>query len=129
MSAHPTSKNQNPASSWESTFTLPHPAVHLRTLQEKDLLALEWHGGADLRSFYQTEWQAHQSGEVSVVVAAFNDFAIGQAAIHWLGKATHPHIPDLQSVRVLEAFRGQGIGSQLLEICENIVRSQGHSRP
>lgn len=127
MSVHPPSKNPNPSPPWQSTFTLPQPAVNLRQLEEKDLPALEWHGGADLRSFYQTQWQAHQAGQVLVVVAAFNNFPIGQAAIHWLGKATHPHIPDLQSVRVLEAFRGQGVGSKLLEICETIVRSEGHS--
>lgn len=115
------------ATSWESTFALPHPEVHLRPLLERDLLALEWHGGADLRSFYQTQWAAHEAGDVLVVVAAFQDFPIAQAAIHWRGKPTHPHIPDIQSVRVMEVFRGQQVGSKLLGICESIVRSHGHT--
>jgi len=112
----------------ESTFTLPRPEILLRKLQESDLLPLEWHGGADLRSFYQNEWTAQQAGTVLVIVADFNHFPIAQAAIHWLGKPTHPHIPDIQSVRVLDAFQGQGIGSKLLETGESIVRSRKHSQ-
>jgi len=127
MSAPTSSIHQIPATVSESTFVLPHAEIHLRLLQEKDLLKLEWHGGADLRSFYQKQWKHHQAKNVLVIVADFNDFPIAQSAIHWLGKPTHPHIPDLQSVRVMDAFQGQGIGSKLLKMCESIVRDQGHS--
>lgn len=110
----------------ESTFTLRHTEIHLRLLQESDLLLLEWHGGADLRSFYQKQWENHCKESVLVIVADFNEFPIAQAAIHWLGKPTHPQIPDIQSVRVMEVFQGQGIGSRLLEQCEKVVRSEKH---
>jgi ribosomal protein S18 acetylase RimI-like enzyme len=110
----------------ESTFALARNVIRLRFLQESDLPLLEWHGGADLRSFYQKEWTKHQGESVMVVVADFNGFPIAQAAIHWLGKPTHPHIPDIQSVRVMDVFQGQGIGSHLLEQCEKIVRAEKH---
>jgi GNAT superfamily N-acetyltransferase len=126
MSAPTSITNSVSAAIHESTFTLPHPEIQLRTLRESDLLSLEWHGGVDLRSFYQKEWAAHQAGTVTVIVADFNHFPIAQAAIHWLGKPTHPHIPDIQSVRVMDAFQGQGIGSKILKVCESIVRSQKH---
>ncbi len=112
----------------ESTFALPRHEIRLRFLQESDLLLLEWHGGADLRSFYQKEWAKHRGESVMVVVADFNGFPVGHAAIHWLGKPTHPEIPDVQSVRVMDVFQGQGIGSRLLEQCEKIVRSENHPR-
>lgn len=128
MSASTSSIHQIAATISESTFVLPHAEIHLRPLQEKDLLKLEWHGGADLRSFYQKQWKHHQAGNVLVIVADFNHFPIAQSAIHWLGKPTHPHIPDIQSVRVLDAFQGQGIGSKLLKICESIVRAHHHPR-
>ena len=106
-------------------FDLPVATVRLRALCESDNLALEWHGGADLRSFYETQWWAHSSGEAFVIVADFNGIPIGQAAIYWHGKPTHPDIPDLQSVRVDPAFQGQGIGTRLFEAAEIIVRARG----
>jgi len=126
MSVLPSSESTTRGLFRESTFSLPSPEIRLRALQKEDLLKLEWHGGADLRQFYQQQWQAHQSGKVLVVVAALRHFPVGQAAIHWLGKPTHPHIPDIQSVRVIEALQGQGIGSQLLEQCVSLVRQQRH---
>jgi GNAT superfamily N-acetyltransferase len=128
MHAPTSSTPQIPATISESTFVLPHTEIQLRLLREADLLKLEWHGGADLRSFYQKQWKHHQAKNVLVIVADFNQFPIAQAAIHWLGKPTHPHIPDIQSVRVMDAFQGQGIGSRLLEMCESIVRAQDHPR-
>lgn len=122
------STRQNLATISESTFTLPNPQVRLRPLLEKDLLALEWHGGADLRSFYQREWKEHQAGQVLVIVADFNDFPIAQVAIHWLGKSTRPGIPDIQSFRVMDVFQRQGIGSRLLKTCESAVATEGHSQ-
>jgi len=128
MSAPTSEKHQTSRAICESTFTLPRPEVCLRPLQERDLLGLEWHGGADLRSFYRKQWQEHQARYVCVMVADFNNYPIGQAAIHWLGKPTHPQIPDIQSVRVMDVFQGQGIGTQLLEACECIVRTEGFSQ-
>ena len=97
----------------------------VRTLRESDNRALEWSGGPDLRSFYDEQWQRHQAGEVCVLVVEWNRFPVGQGAIHWRGKPTHPHIPDIQSLRVFDAFRGLGLGSQLLRALENTVRERG----
>lgn len=105
----------------------------LRDLTPADTRALEWHGGQDLRSFYEAQTEAHQAGAIHVIVAAGEfqnqyDFPIGQAAIHWNGKPTHSEIPDIQSVRVHPEFRGLGIGSRLLAACEEYSAAQGHKR-
>jgi ribosomal protein S18 acetylase RimI-like enzyme len=109
------------------------PAFTLRELRLADERALEWHGGPDLRSFYQRQTRAHQAGEIHVLIAAGeyegqSDFPIGQAAIHWQGKPTHPQIPDIQSLRVHPHFRGAGIGSRLVAACEEYSRQRGHRR-
>jgi len=106
-------------------FELPHATVHVRALRESDNLALEWHGAADLRSFYEAQWWAHSSGEACVLVADLNGFPIGQAAIYWQGKPSHPEFPDLQSLRVHRIFQGQGIGTRLLEAAAIVVRARG----
>lgn len=108
-------------------------SIQIRLLDAADGPSLQWHGGEDLRSFYDQQWQAHRSGELCVIIAAEDtaqgaNFPVGQAAIHWNGKPTHPQIPDIQSLRVRADFRGQGLGSRLLEECEKIVAARGHSQ-
>lgn len=109
-------------------FDLPHRTACVRRLREADNRALEWQGGADLRAFYEEQWQAHRAGDICVLVADFNGFPIGQAAIHWRGKPTHPHIPDLQSLRVFPAFQGMQVGSRLLEASEQMVAARGFAQ-
>ncbi len=106
-------------------FEVPPRRIAIRRLRESDNRALEWQGGADLRDWYRAQWQGHCDDHVCVLIADFNNFPIGQAAIHWKGKPTHPHIPDIQSLRVFPAFQGMSIGSRLLEACERVVRERG----
>ena len=100
----------------------------VRAAQAADLPHLEWHGGADLRSFYHAAWQGHQSGEMTFLVADLGGFPIGQVVILWDGKLSHPHFPDLQSLRVHPAFRGLGIGSRLIEAAEKVCAERGFAR-
>lgn len=100
----------------------------VREAREADLSHLEWHGGADLRSFYHQSWRAHQSGELTLLIADLGGFPIGQIAILWRGKPSHPHFPDLQSLRVHPAFRGLGIGSELIAAAEKLVAARGFER-
>lgn len=118
----------NPANAAErvlASSTIPNPSIIVRVLRQEDVRCLEWHGGPDWRRFYEDEWERHKRGDVFAVVADFNGFPIGHAALHWQGKPSHPHIPDLQSFRVLPAFRGLGIGSLLLHVAEDLVRLRG----
>lgn len=106
-------------------FNLPRVSVTIRPLQEEDNRSLEWQGGPDLRRFYENQWRAHSYGEAFVLIADFNGYPIGQAAIYWEGKPVHPAIPDVQSLRVHPAFQGQGIGTRLLSAAEVIAKQRG----
>lgn len=116
--------------------TLPSDSpliVRIRTFTPSDERALEWHGGIDRRSFYQAQTAAHQAGDITVLIAAGDfqgkeNFPLGQAAIHWSGKPTHPELPDIQSLRVHPSLRGKGIGSLLLEACEKIVAERNYKK-
>ena len=99
--------------------------ILIRPASEPDLRPLEWHGGRDLRSFYQEVWDKHRARELLYLVGDFNGYPIGQVLIIWSGKPSHPHFPDVQSLRVHPAFRGMGVGSRLIEAAENCARENG----
>jgi GNAT superfamily N-acetyltransferase len=123
--SQPSSTSPHPPPREVLRVTLPPLEIVIRTLHESDVRLLEWHGGEDLRSFYDWQWTQHCNGEREVLVADFNAFPIGQVALQWAGKSTHPQIPDIQSLRVMETFRGLGIGSRLIEACEQEVLQRG----
>ena len=102
--------------------------AHIRDLDQKDLRALEWHGGRDLRAFYEECWDKHRDDELCYLVADFNRYPIGQVIVVWSGKPSHPDFPDVQSLRVHPAFRGMGVGSRLLQAAEECARQHGHQR-
>ncbi len=108
-------------------FSLAAQGV-VRAANHTDLPHLEWHGGADLRSFYESTWQGHQSGELTFLVADLGGFPVGQIVILWHGKRSHPHFPDLQSLRVHPAFRGLGLGSRLIEAAEAFCAERGFEK-
>lgn len=108
-------------------FAIPAIPAFVRELRDEDGRELEWQGGIDLRSFYQAQWDRHSYGEATVLVVDWNTFPIAQAAIYWQGKPTHPGLPDIQSFRVFPAFRGMGIGSKLLDACEDTVAARGYN--
>ena len=99
----------------------------VRAAKERDLQLLEWHGGRDLRSFYEEVWEKHGERELLYLIADFNGFPIGQILVIWSGKPSHPHFPDVQSLRVHPAFRGLGIGSRLIEAAEQSAREAGYA--
>ena len=102
--------------------------VAVRAASEQDLHALEWHGGRDLRAFYEECWQKHRDDELLYLVADSKGFPIGQVVIVWSGKPSHPDFPDVQSLRVHPAFRGLGVGSRLLGAAEISARERGFER-
>ena len=120
-----TSSDSTEVSAPSHTFDLARRSVVIRPLRHSDCAPLEWHGGGDLRAFYEQQWSRHQREELAVLIACFNGYPCGQAAVHWDGKPTHPGLPDIQSVRVHPAFRGQGVGSHLLAGCERLAAARG----
>lgn len=111
------------------TLPVPFPfsgQFSIRLLANADIPLLEWHGGADLRTFYHDLWQFHQTGEATVLIADLNGFPAGQIVIHWSGKPAHLDFPDQQSLRVHPMLRGFGVGSRLIETSEQFVAGRGY---
>lgn len=107
--------------------------LEVRAAKESDLRALEWEGGADLRSWYQSAWEAHEGGQILYLVGIFNGFPAAQIVVNWEGRSAknareQEVSPDLQSLRVHPMLRGLGIGTYLLSAAEAAVRAREFGR-
>jgi GNAT superfamily N-acetyltransferase len=49
----------------------------------------------------------------------------GWAMIHWQGKSTAPHYPDLSDLYVHPHWRNRGTGTQIVGACEQLVLTAG----
>ena len=105
--------------------------VTLRPATRADLPKLEWFGEyTHFRNLFSRTYQEQQRGHRLMLLADLNDFPIGQIFLHL--KPAHnrrfagSHI-YLYAFRVMQMFRGQGIGSWLLEEAECIAIARGHT--
>ena len=96
--------------------------VVVRPACAEDLPKLEWFGAyTHFRELYRRTWRDHQAGRRLMVVADLGGFPIGQV---WLDVTPNDYA-YLYALRVMEPFRGLGIGTRLIESVEALARSHG----
>lgn len=102
--------------------------VVLRLAREDDLPKLEW-GGEYLhfRRMFQYTFREQRARRRLMLIADFNDFPIGQVFI-LMREDSFLFSPNqrgyLYSLRVMTAFQGLGIGTQLLLQAEALMRER-----
>lgn len=111
-------------------FTLTVP-ITLRTATCEDLPLLEWHGQyRHYRNLIQRAYREQLHGRRQMIVADFNGFPIGQIYVQLV--AGNRRIADgrqrayLYAFRVMDLFRGQGIGSTMMHYVEGELIQRGY---
>jgi ribosomal protein S18 acetylase RimI-like enzyme len=102
--------------------------VSLRPATADDLPKLEWYGQYQhFRNLFRRAFREQQTGRRLILLAIVNDFPIGQIFIQYHTRRAHARAPRayFYSFRVMEMFRGQGIGTWLLQEAEAIVSDRG----
>ena len=110
------------------TLTIPL-VITLRTATPDDLPKLEWYGQyAHFRNLFHRAFHEQQRGKRCMLLADSNNFPIGHIFIQFLEPDPTREHPDgrgyLYAFRVMEMFRGYGIGTQLLLAAENLIRQR-----
>jgi ribosomal protein S18 acetylase RimI-like enzyme len=123
-----------PASSFVASLPTITQAAHtlalpitIRYAVAEDLPKLEWFGlYQHFRFVYERTFKDQQQGRRLMVVAVLNQFPIGQVFIS-LEQVRHTRPQDrriyMYSLRVMEMFHGQGLGTRLIETAEQIGRA------
>lgn len=107
-----------------------HISLTLRTAVHSDLSKLEWFGEyTHFRTLFAATYHEQQLGRRLMLLADMNDFPIGQIFMHlrpaYNRRFTGSHV-YLYAFRVMQMFRGQGIGTWLMDEAEAIAIAQGH---
>ncbi len=103
--------------------------VTIRKLEREDLPKLEWHGQfKHYRRLFARSYQGQVDGHRLMLVADVNDFPVGRLFIQLYSPRSK--VSDgrtkayLYSFHVMELFRGQGIGTRLIQAAETILKKK-----
>ena len=100
--------------------------VSIRPCQREDLPQLEWFGLlARYRQLFAGTFARSEKGEVVMLVAAVNEFPVGQVWID-LVKQREQAIGSLYALRVLPALQNLGIGTRLIAAVEDLLQKRGY---
>jgi ribosomal protein S18 acetylase RimI-like enzyme len=96
--------------------------VTIRIGTQADLPKLEWYGQyAHHRNLFRRAFQEQQTGRRLMLIADSNSFPIGRVFIHFVRQDHENRWAYLYSLRVMEMFRGYGIGTCLIQEAESII--------
>jgi ribosomal protein S18 acetylase RimI-like enzyme len=114
----------------ERTFALKIP-ITIRLCREDDLPKLEWYGQhSQFRQVFARTFREQTQGQRLMLVADCKGFPIGQVFVQLDSKekqiATRNQRAYLYSLRVMEMFRGMGIGSSLIDEAETNALRLGY---
>lgn len=103
-----------------------HLDVTIRQLREDDLPKLEWYGQfKHYRNLFRRSYDGQVKGYRFMLVAIVNDFPIGRLFIQY--GQSRSRLSDgrnrgyLYSFQVMDIFRGQGIGTALIQRAEEVL--------
>lgn len=105
-------------------ITMP---IRIRKLQRDDLPKLEWHGEfTHYRKVFLRTYKEQRKGNRIMLVADCQDFPVGRLFIQF--RSISGNLADgetkgyIYSFHVMAMFRGQGIGTRMLQVAEVILK-------
>ncbi|MBX3062893.1 MAG: GNAT family N-acetyltransferase [Anaerolineae bacterium] len=106
--------------------------VIFRPARRDDLPKLEWHGEyTHFRRVFARAYEEQMQGKRLMLLADVNNFPIGQVFVQLANTEDIFSFANrrayLYSLRVMDAFRGQGIGTALLQEAERILSEHGYT--
>lgn len=105
--------------------------VDIRPLARTELASIARVFRAEHGKSHGDDLDRQDQDEILFLVAWQSEDPLGHALIHWSGgrdgevARMHPTCPEVYRFDVLEMFQSQGVGTCLMEACEEAVRERG----
>lgn len=112
-------------------FSVALPFV-IRLARPDDLPKLEWYGQyTHFRTVFRRTYRDQLAGRRLMIIADCNGFPVGQIFMQTHREPKNGDIPHdrrtyFYSLRVMDMFQGEGVGSRLLEAAEQIAATYGY---
>lgn len=111
------------------TYTVELP-ITFRFATKSDLPKLEWYGQySHFRNLFRRSFREQQRGRRLMLLADCGGFPVGHIFIQFISNEHTVADGDkrayLYSLRVMEMFRGRGIGTRLIEEAEALILGRG----
>ena len=118
--------------------------VEIRKLSYRDLNQLALNFGSEFNRTHHDDLVDQEQGRISFYVAWFRHNPIGHGLVKWDGARdgeiahVYPGCPEIYRMSVLQEFQSKGVGTQLLQACEQEARDRklsfigigvGHDNP
>ena len=101
-------------------------SVVVRTATAEDIPKLEWYGQyRHFRNLFRRAYREQRTGRRLILIADVNNFPIGHLFIQFNPTTRKRPRAYFYSFRVMEMFRGQGLGTWLLKNAEIIALNRG----
>jgi ribosomal protein S18 acetylase RimI-like enzyme len=106
----------------------------LRPLMADELPLVEAHLGFGTPGKHRARLAAQDDGAVVYAIAWLGDRPVGHVLVKWGGTDLAPvralvtDCPEIENLFVAPDLRGRGVGTQLLEAAELLVRNSGYDR-
>lgn len=111
----------------QPTLNISLPVV-IRVAKQEDLPRLEWYGQyIHFRNLFRRAYRDQQLGIRLMLVADCNGFPIGHVFILFMDDEQNNKQAYFYSLRVMEMFHSQGIGTHLMMEAEAHVLARGYN--
>lgn len=98
--------------------------VEIRKLSHRDLDPLTMIFSSEFNRTHHDDLVDQEQGRISFYVAWFRHGPIGHGLVNWDGAreaeiaSVYPGCPEIYRMSVLQAFQSKGVGTRLLQACE-----------
>ena len=78
------------------------------------------------KSRYTKRIEENQAGSAAYLLAEQGDEIVGQVFLKFYGTENDPNTPNMEDLLVKEKYRNKGIGTALIDKCEQLCRAKDY---
>lgn len=102
--------------------------VEIRECKKSDLSILE--RAMPDNGYHRKRYAGQKTGDHTYLIAMYEGQPVGHLYITWTGPSEqevkkYANYPSVSALKVVENMRSQGVGTQLMDAAESLIRSKG----